>query len=28
VQEHLGTIRVESREGEGTTFSVYLPLGE
>ena len=26
VQEHLGTIRVESREGEGTTFSVYLPL--
>ena len=27
VQEHLGTIRVESREGEGTTFSVYLPLG-
>ena len=27
VQEHLGTIRVESREGEGTIFSVYLPLG-
>jgi len=27
VQEHLGTIRVESREGMGTTFSVYLPLG-
>jgi two-component system, NtrC family, nitrogen regulation sensor histidine kinase GlnL len=26
VQEHLGTIRVESREKEGTTFSVYLPL--
>jgi two-component system, NtrC family, nitrogen regulation sensor histidine kinase GlnL len=26
VQEHLGTIRVESHEGEGTTFSVYLPL--
>ena len=26
VQEHLGTIRVESRENEGTTFSVYLPL--
>lgn len=26
VQEHMGTIRVESREGEGTTFSVYLPL--
>jgi two-component system, NtrC family, nitrogen regulation sensor histidine kinase GlnL len=26
VQEHLGTIRVESREGEGTTFSVYLAL--
>jgi two-component system nitrogen regulation sensor histidine kinase GlnL len=28
VQEHLGTIRVESRENEGTTFSVYLPLAE
>jgi len=27
VQEHLGTIRVDSHEGEGTTFSVYLPLG-
>jgi two-component system nitrogen regulation sensor histidine kinase GlnL len=27
VQEHLGTIRVETRQGEGTTFSVYLPLG-
>jgi two-component system, NtrC family, nitrogen regulation sensor histidine kinase GlnL len=26
VQEHLGTIRVESKEGAGTTFSVYLPL--
>lgn len=26
IQEHLGTIRVESREKEGTTFSVYLPL--
>lgn len=26
VQEHLGTIRVESQEQEGTTFSVYLPL--
>jgi two-component system nitrogen regulation sensor histidine kinase GlnL len=26
VQEHLGTIRVESHEREGTTFSVYLPL--
>jgi two-component system nitrogen regulation sensor histidine kinase GlnL len=25
-QEHLGTIRVESHENEGTTFSVYLPL--
>lgn len=25
-QEHLGTIRVESRENEGATFSVYLPL--
>jgi two-component system nitrogen regulation sensor histidine kinase GlnL len=27
VQEHLGTIRVDSHEGAGTTFSVYLPLG-
>ncbi len=26
VQEHLGTIRVESQINEGTTFSVYLPL--
>jgi two-component system, NtrC family, nitrogen regulation sensor histidine kinase GlnL len=26
VQEHLGTIRIESQENEGTTFSVYLPL--
>jgi two-component system nitrogen regulation sensor histidine kinase GlnL len=26
VQEHLGTIRVESQTNEGTTFSVYLPL--
>jgi two-component system nitrogen regulation sensor histidine kinase GlnL len=26
VQEHLGTIRVESHEKEGTTFSIYLPL--
>jgi len=26
VQEHLGTIRVESQEQGGTTFSVYLPL--
>jgi two-component system nitrogen regulation sensor histidine kinase GlnL len=26
VQEHLGTIRVESHENEGTTFGVYLPL--
>lgn len=26
VQEHQGTIRVESQENEGTTFSVYLPL--
>jgi two-component system nitrogen regulation sensor histidine kinase GlnL len=28
VQEHLGTIRVDSQENEGTTFSVYLPLAE
>jgi two-component system nitrogen regulation sensor histidine kinase GlnL len=28
VQEHLGTIRVESQGNEGTTFSVYLPLSE
>ncbi len=26
VQEHLGTIRVESKDNEGTTFSIYLPL--
>jgi two-component system nitrogen regulation sensor histidine kinase GlnL len=26
IQEHLGTIRVESLENEGTTFSIYLPL--
>ncbi len=26
VQEHLGTIRIESQEKEGTTFSIYLPL--
>jgi len=26
VQEHQGTIRVESQASEGTTFSVYLPL--
>jgi two-component system nitrogen regulation sensor histidine kinase GlnL len=26
VQEHLGSIRVESQENEGTTFSIYLPL--
>ncbi len=26
VQEHLGTMRVESQENEGTTFSIYLPL--
>ena len=28
IQEHQGTIRVESKAGEGTTFSVYLPLAE
>lgn len=28
VQEHLGTIRVESHMNEGSTFSVYLPLIE
>ena len=27
-QEHLGAIRVESKDGEGATFSVYLPLAE
>jgi two-component system nitrogen regulation sensor histidine kinase GlnL len=26
VQEHLGTMRVESQAKEGTTFSIYLPL--
>ncbi|HUJ19430.1 MAG TPA: ATP-binding protein, partial [Nitrospirota bacterium] len=26
IQEHLGTMRVESQENEGTTFSIYLPL--
>ncbi len=26
VQDHLGTIKVDSRPDEGTTFSVYLPL--
>lgn len=26
VQEHLGTIHVDSQENEGSTFSVYLPL--
>ncbi len=26
VQEHLGTIKVDSRKNEGTTFRVYLPL--
>jgi len=26
IQEHNGTILVDSKEGEGTTFSIYLPL--
>ncbi len=26
IQEHFGTIRVESQKNQGTTFSVYLPL--
>ena len=28
VEAHGGSIRVESREGEGTTFKVLLPVGE
>jgi two-component system sensor histidine kinase AtoS len=27
IEEHKGTIRVESRQGEGTTFSILLPAG-
>jgi Amt family ammonium transporter len=28
VEEHGGEIRVESRQGEGTTFTILIPLGE
>lgn len=27
IEEHNGTIQVESKEGEGTTFHIYLPQG-
>jgi len=26
IEQHDGTIRVESREGQGTTFTLTLPL--
>jgi signal transduction histidine kinase len=26
IQRHHGRIEVQSKEGEGTTFSIYLPL--
>jgi two-component system NtrC family sensor kinase len=26
IQRHRGRIEVQSKEGEGTTFTVYLPL--
>jgi two-component system, sporulation sensor kinase E len=27
IEEHKGTIEIESREGEGTTFTITLPIG-